>query len=106
MASSTLGVRWRTPTASSSTNGRRTRLFGSIGAADADVALVLVSCHLHAPRVAAHLAVLDEGALHVRLDVDRHVFAAVRTVDDELIVHGADHARGRRVERRRADRIT
>jgi hypothetical protein len=43
--------------------------------------------HLDAPWMAAHLAVLHEAAVDVRLDVDFQVLAAKRTRDQELVWH-------------------
>jgi len=40
-----------------------------------------------APGIAAHLAVLNEAAVDVRLDVDFHLLAAKRTRDQELVGH-------------------
>ena len=62
-------------------------LFGSIRARDLDVASFAASYHAHAPRIAADLAVLDEAAAHVGLDVDLDLFAAVRAGNQEAIVH-------------------
>ena len=42
-----------------------------------------------APGIAAHLAVLNEAAVDVRLDVDFHALAAKRTRDQELVGHSA-----------------
>jgi len=39
------------------------------------------------PWVAAHLAILDEGARDIGLDVDLALLAAVRTRHPELVVH-------------------
>ena len=47
-----------------------------------------------APGIAAHLAVLNEAAVDVRLDVDFHLLAAKRTRDQELVRHGG-HATAR-----------
>jgi hypothetical protein len=40
-----------------------------------------------APWIAAHLAVLNEAAMDVGLDVDFHLLAAERTADQELVWH-------------------
>ena len=37
--------------------------------------------HLNPPRIAADLAILDEGAAYIRLDVDLQLLAAKRTGD-------------------------
>jgi len=62
-------------------------LFGSVGAADAHGPLVTLAYHLHAPGIAADLAVLHERTGHIRLEVNLHLFAAVRTAHAETIVH-------------------
>ena len=43
--------------------------------------------HVYAPRIAANLAVLNEPAGDVRLDVDFQPLAAKRTRDQELVRH-------------------
>jgi hypothetical protein len=43
--------------------------------------------HVDAPWVAADLAVLNEVAVDVRLDVDLQLLAAKRTRDQELVWH-------------------
>ena len=43
--------------------------------------------HVDAPWIAANLAVLNEAAVHVRLDVDFQLLAAKRTRDQELLWH-------------------
>src|SRR5437867_11777009 len=66
-------------------------LFGSVGARDVDVGCLAIGAsprHRHPPRVAADLAVLDETASRIRLDVDLDLLAAVRAYDKEEIVHG------------------
>ena len=55
--------------------------------------LAVLAPHPHAPGVAAHLAVLDEGATHVRLDVDFDFLAAVGA-EDELVQSERDFAVG------------
>jgi hypothetical protein len=41
--------------------------------------------HADAPWIAADLAVLNEAAVHVRLDVDLRLLAAKRTCDQKLV---------------------
>jgi hypothetical protein len=41
--------------------------------------------HVDAPRVTADLAVLNEAAVDVRLDVDVQLLAAERTRDQKLV---------------------
>ena len=49
---------------------------------------ILVSTrHLDAPWIAADLAVLNEAAADVRLDVDFQILAAERTRNQELVWH-------------------
>ena len=49
---------------------------------------ILVSAgHVDAPWIAADLAVLDETAADVRLDVDLQLFATKRTCHQELVCH-------------------
>jgi len=43
--------------------------------------------HVDAPWIAANLAVLNEAAVHVRLDVDFQLLAAKRARDQELVWH-------------------
>ena len=64
-------------------------LFRAIGARDVDLPILVTARHVHSPRIAAHLAVLDEGAGHVRLDVDLQLLAAERACDQKLVRHTA-----------------
>jgi hypothetical protein len=52
-----------------------------------DNPIVASTRHLDAPWIAAHLAVLNEAAVDIRLDVDFQVLAAKRTRDQELVWH-------------------
>ena len=52
-----------------------------------DDPVVASTRHVNAPWIAANLAVLNEAAVDVRLDVDFHVLAAKRTRDHELVRH-------------------
>jgi len=52
-----------------------------------DNAIVVSTRHADAPWIAADLAVLDEAAMDVRLDIDLHLLAAERTRDQELVWH-------------------
>jgi hypothetical protein len=61
--------------------------FRSIGAGQIDSPIFTSTRHPDAPWVAADLAVLNEGAIHVRLDVDLQVLAAKRTRDQKLVCH-------------------
>ena len=67
-----------------STSARRS--FRPVGARDIDVAVVAGPRDPHPPRVAADFAVLNEAAFHVGLQVNFHLFPAIRTYHDELIV--------------------
>ena len=79
--------------------------FRSIRADHVDNPIVSSTGHLDAPGIAAHLAVLNEAALDVRLDVDFQLLAAKRTRDQELIRHVGQRSRYGFVdaERLRAD---
>jgi hypothetical protein len=52
-----------------------------------DNALFASPGHVDAPGIAADLAVLDEAAVDVRLDVDLHMLAAKWTRDQKLVGH-------------------
>ena len=52
-----------------------------------DDPIVASTRYMDAPRIAAHLAVLYEAALHIGLDVDFQILAAKRTRDQELVFH-------------------
>jgi hypothetical protein len=51
------------------------------------MALSVLPPDLDSPRVAADLAVLDQGALNIGLEVDVPVLAAVRALNGEFIIH-------------------
>jgi hypothetical protein len=51
------------------------------------IAILASTGHADAPGVAADLAILDEAAMDVRLDVDFHLLAAEWTRNDELVGH-------------------
>ena len=69
------------------------RLIRSVGPADRDLTLALsvffTRLHPHEPRVAAHLAVLHETAVNVRLDEDLDFLAAVGARYKKVTGHGA-----------------
>jgi hypothetical protein len=52
--------------------------------------IVVSTGHVDAPWITADLAVLNEAAVDVRLDVDLHLLAAKRTRDHELVWHLRD----------------
>ena len=52
-----------------------------------DNPIVVSTRHADAPWIAADLAVLNEAAMDVRLDVDFDLLAAKRTGDQEFIWH-------------------
>src|SRR5688500_13236201 len=52
-----------------------------------DDSVVASTGHANAPWIAANLAVLNEAAVDVRLDVDFQSLAAKRTGDQELVWH-------------------
>ena len=55
-----------------------------------DNPIVASTRHLDPPWIAANLAVLNEAAVDVRLNVDFQVLAAERTSDQELVWHAGD----------------
>ena len=61
--------------------------FRSVGACHMDNPIVVSTGHADAPWIAAHLAILNEAAMDVRLDVDFHLLAAKRTRDQKLVWH-------------------
>ena len=63
------------------------RLFRTICAPHVDTPITSGTRDMYTPRIAAHLAVLDKSADNVWFDVDLAFFAAVRTSDNEVIVH-------------------
>jgi hypothetical protein len=58
----------------------------TVGPRHADGPISAVDRNAQEPRVAAHLAVLHEGARDVHLDVDLDVLSAVRARDDEILL--------------------
>src|SRR4030095_7004703 len=68
-------------------HGHGAILLGTVGSFEIDVALAIATIDADAPRIAARLAVLDERATHVGLDVDLDFLSAVRTGDGEGVVH-------------------
>ena len=64
--------------------------FRAVSACQMNNAIVASIGHHDAPRIAAHLAVLNEAAADVRLDVDFDVLAAKRTRDEELVWHSGN----------------
>ena len=50
-----------------------------------DSAIFVSTRHVDPPRIAADLAVLNEAAVDVRLDVDLQLLAAKRTRDPKLV---------------------
>ena len=61
--------------------------FRSVGARDVDRTIIPASGHSHAPRIAAHFAVLHEAPADVLLDEDFDLFAAVRACHEEFVRH-------------------
>jgi hypothetical protein len=59
--------------------------FRPICACHMDSPLIASTRHVDAPWIAADLAVLNEAAVNVRLDVDLHLLAAKRTRDQKLV---------------------
>src|SRR5436190_13488131 len=62
----------------SSTLRSNRALLRTVGARDVDRSLIAFTGDANPPGIAAHFAVLDEAAVHLRLDVDLRLFAAVR----------------------------
>jgi len=52
-----------------------------------DEPILISARHMDAPWIAAHLAVLNEAAMDVRLDVDLYLLATERTADQEFVWH-------------------
>jgi hypothetical protein len=52
-----------------------------------DNPIVVSTRHADAPWIAADLAVLNEAAMDVRLDVDLHLLTTKRARDQELVWH-------------------
>lgn len=67
---------------------REPALLRSIGTGYTDDAAIASAGYLDTPRIAAHLAVLNEAAADVRLDVDFQVLAAKRARYPEVVWHG------------------
>ena len=61
--------------------------FGSVGLRHLDVSLVAICRDTKLPGIAADLAVLDERAPDLGLEIDLDLFAAVRARDVELRIH-------------------
>jgi hypothetical protein len=96
--------------------------FRSVRAGHMDNPIVVPTGHVNAPWIAAHLAVLNEAAVDVRLDVDFQLLPAKRTRHQKLVWHissGSEGvkkpphersnladlgSRGDELERRRTDR--
>src|SRR5882762_3346156 len=71
---------------------RAGELLGAVRAIHIEISFAGGSANAHPPRVAAHLAVLDERAVDVGLDVDFDLLAAVRAGHREPIVRLVRHA--------------
>ena len=67
----------------------RGQLFGAVSTSEADEALAAFMQDPHAPRIAAHFAILDEAPRDVGLDVDLDVLAAVGTAHRPRVVQRA-----------------
>ena len=52
-----------------------------------DMAVFTVIPYVDHPRIAAHLAILDQIAIHIGFQIDFHGFSAVRADDDERVLH-------------------
>ena len=60
-------------------------LFAPVCPRHLDLTILATSPDVHAPRVAAHLTVLNERAAGIGFDVDLHLLATVRAGDEEVI---------------------
>ena len=49
--------------------------------------MLVVTPHADPPRIAAHFAILNEGAVYVGFDVDFHPLAAERAGDQKFVRH-------------------
>jgi hypothetical protein len=63
------------------------RLFRSIRSTYIDISFVVLDRHAQLPRIAAHLAVLDERPSHLWFQVDFDVFTAVWAADEKERLH-------------------
>jgi hypothetical protein len=64
-----------------------TRSFRAVCPRYIDLPILVTTRHMYSPRITANLAVLNEGAGHVRLDVDLHLLAAEWTCDQKVVRH-------------------
>jgi hypothetical protein len=62
-------------------------LLGPVSADDVDMAFAILDDDAKPPRVAAHLAVLNQQPAHVRLEIHLDLLAAIRTGHRERVVH-------------------
>jgi hypothetical protein len=62
-------------------------LLGSVRTPKRDVALIPIPFDVHLPRIAADLTILNKRPADVALEVDGHLFAAVRADDLEVGLH-------------------
>jgi hypothetical protein len=62
-------------------------LLRAVGAHDRNVPLAADLYNPNAPRIAAHLAILNKSPLHIGFDVDLDVLPAVWTCHNELVIH-------------------
>src|SRR5439155_15427751 len=62
-------------------------LFRAIGAVHVDAPTAAPTGHADPPRIAAHLAVLHEAALHVGLDIDLQLLTAIGTCHEKFVSH-------------------
>jgi hypothetical protein len=61
-------------------------LLRAVGSGHFDATLLTATEDPHSPWIAADLAVLDEGASDVGLEIDGDVFAAIGAGDGKLVV--------------------
>ena len=58
--------------------GGTSLLLRSIPTTDVDISFALIVADADLPRPAAHLAILDERAEHIRLEIELHLLATIR----------------------------
>jgi hypothetical protein len=69
------------------TGALRRPLLGTVGAHDVDISSPIDVLDPDGPRAAAHFAVLNEGPVHIGLDIDVHVLPAVWASHNEALLH-------------------
>ena len=65
---------------------------GAVSTSNVNLAIDPPTRNAHAPRVAADLAILNEAALYVWLDVDLHLLATIGTRHEKLVIDVGGHS--------------